>query len=95
MGVAETSIASKREAWAARRKSVTPKTLSLAEQDLVSTSFLPDGGPLPLVVQPNFDGVNLTGWAANNVEFIESNKLRLVSIEPKHRFTHRAFNHPY
>jgi len=64
MGVAETSIASKREAWAARRKSVTPRTLSLAEQDLVTTSFLPGGGPLPLVVQPNFDGVNLIGWAA-------------------------------
>lgn len=80
MGVAETSMASKREAWAARRKSVTPKTLSLAEQDLVRTSFLPDGGPLPLVVQPNFDGVNLIGWAANNVEFIESKLLEYGGI---------------
>ena len=80
MTLAEASITSKREAWAARRKSVTPRTLCLAEQDLVTTSFLPAGGPLPLVVQPNFDGVNLIEWAANNVEFIERKLLEYGGI---------------
>ena len=80
MKLAEPSLRSKREDWAARRKSVTPKTFHLAERDLVTTGHLPDGGPLPLVVQPKIDGVNLIAWAANNVEFIESNLLQYGGI---------------
>jgi alpha-ketoglutarate-dependent taurine dioxygenase len=76
MKLSEASTLSPREVWAARRKSVTPKTLSLAEQDIVTTSSLPGGGPLPLVVQPNLDGVNLFAWAASNLEFIASKLLQ-------------------
>jgi alpha-ketoglutarate-dependent taurine dioxygenase len=72
----ETPNSSPREAWAARRKSVTPKPLHVSQQDLVSTGTLPGGGPLPLVVRPNVEGVNLVAWAANNVEFIEASLLK-------------------
>jgi alpha-ketoglutarate-dependent taurine dioxygenase len=71
---------STREAWAVRRKSVTPKTLHISQQDLVTMSALPGGGPLPLVVQPSVEGVNLITWAANNVDVIESNLLKFGGI---------------
>jgi alpha-ketoglutarate-dependent taurine dioxygenase len=72
----EPSTGTQREAWAARRKSVTPKTLHLSQQDLVRTGALPGGGPLPLVIEPNVEGVNLMAWAENNAEFIMSSLLK-------------------
>lgn len=38
---------------------------------LVRTSLLDEAQNLPLVIEPNLDGVNLSSWAGNNREFLE------------------------
>lgn len=58
--------------WAARRKTIAPKTISLSQQALVKESFL-DERLLPLVLQPAFEDVSLISWAAYNKEYIEKN----------------------
>ena len=59
-----------------RLKSLKPKTVSLSREQLIKTDFLEPGATLPLVVQPNNGEIDLTGWARNNREFIETNLLR-------------------
>lgn len=59
--------------WSERRKALKPKPLQLSQEGLISTSFLKEDKMLPLVVQPNLDGVDLPAWAGNNLEFIEKN----------------------
>jgi len=50
----------------------TPKPVTRAQEKLVKTSYLSDGGTLPLVVEPGIDGIDLAQWARNNREFILS-----------------------
>jgi alpha-ketoglutarate-dependent taurine dioxygenase len=50
----------------------TPKPVTRAQEKLVKTSYLNDGGTLPLVLEPAIDGIDLTQWARNNREFILS-----------------------
>ncbi len=56
--------------------SVKRKTVSISQEKLIETQYLDFNNPLPLVVKPAVDGVNLVTWAANNRDFIESNLLQ-------------------
>jgi alpha-ketoglutarate-dependent taurine dioxygenase len=47
------------------------KSIRLAQEDLVRTSFLPGGREFPLVVEPNLDGINLTAYAESNRGLLE------------------------
>lgn len=53
-------------------KRVARKQVNLSQEDLIKTSHL-NGDPLPLVVEPNADNVDVFEWAKNNREFIENN----------------------
>lgn len=65
-----------RTAWAARRKELKPKTITLSHEEMVRVGSLPGGGPLPLVVEPNFGKVDLAEWAANSRDFIAHSLLK-------------------
>ena len=60
-----------RKQWGALRKGVQAQAVSISQEELVRTSLEP-GTTLPLIVQPAVEGVDLTAWAANNRDFIES-----------------------
>lgn len=54
-----------------RLPSVKRSPISLSQETLVKTSFLPSGGPLPVVMQPVLEGVNLAVWAKSSLGVIE------------------------
>jgi alpha-ketoglutarate-dependent taurine dioxygenase len=58
--------------WADRRKAITRTALSPQLGEMVKTGLLSAGKPLPLVIQPNFEGVDLSTWGAANREFLET-----------------------
>jgi alpha-ketoglutarate-dependent taurine dioxygenase len=64
------SAAMKHE-WAARRKDVSPKVVTLSRDGLIRSSFLDAERTLPLVIEPNVESVYLDNWAGNNMEFLE------------------------
>lgn len=66
--------------WIARRKTLTLKSINVSRKGLINTGFLKSGQPLPLVVQPKLEGVDLFVWAKNNLEFIEKSLLRYGGI---------------
>lgn len=65
------SSAGLRTAWAGRRKEFKPKTISMSQEGLVKVGGLAGGGLLPLVVEPNYGGLSLSAWAAENRDFME------------------------
>ena len=52
--------------------SVAPKAVSLANEQMITTSELQPGASLPLVIQPALDEVDLIDWAREHRELIES-----------------------
>lgn len=56
-------------------KAIKPKVVRIQEERLVKSSFLPDGGLLPLVIEPDAKDVDLVEWATNNRAFIETRLL--------------------
>lgn len=63
-----------------RFKSIKPKTVSVSSGRLVTTGHLDSAETLPLVVQPDAEGVDLVEWAARNREFIETNVLKYGAL---------------
>jgi alpha-ketoglutarate-dependent taurine dioxygenase len=57
-------------------KAIKRKTLTLSSSELIKTELIQPEQPLPLVIKPAVDGVNLLTWAANNREFIETKILQ-------------------
>ncbi|MDZ8023959.1 MAG: amino acid adenylation domain-containing protein [Nostoc sp. DedQUE11] len=57
-----------------------PKAINLSPQELITESFLPSGGKLPLVISPKFSDLNLAIWAENNQEFIINNLFKYGGI---------------
>lgn len=49
------------------------KAIGISPSSLIKTERLPEGGLLPLVVEPTVRGVNLSEWAGNNRGFISKN----------------------
>ena len=80
MKVEETKNAALKSEWATRRKTVRPKAIGLAQQELVTTEFLAPGQTLPLVVRPNVHGLGLAAWASNNREFIRTSCFKYGAI---------------
>lgn len=64
-----------KKSWATRKK-VQPEAISLSQEELVEVSYLQPGVMLPLVVKPNLRDLNLSSWAKNNLEFINTNLLK-------------------
>ncbi|MEP7339011.1 MAG: amino acid adenylation domain-containing protein [Acidobacteriota bacterium] len=54
----------------ARLTAIKPRVVSLRQRELVKSGQLLPDSPLPLVLQPAIDDVDLTAWAAHNREFI-------------------------
>ncbi len=55
---------------------VRRKTLRVSQKELVKAECLQLSRPLPLVIQPAVDGIDLVSWATSNREFIETHLLR-------------------
>jgi alpha-ketoglutarate-dependent taurine dioxygenase len=62
--------------WAARRNNIKPKAIRVSQEGLVKTSFIDPVRRFPLVVEPSVEGVQLSVWARNNLEFIETHLVR-------------------
>ena len=67
----EPTTSSLQATWAARRKSLKPKTINMSQDALVQTAPWQSGTTLPLIVTPSFPGIDLAAWASHNLEFIE------------------------
>jgi alpha-ketoglutarate-dependent taurine dioxygenase len=65
-----------RGSWADRRKSIKPTAIDLVPENLVRTDYLRPGQTLPLVVEPNVEGVDPADWTALNRDFIDTRLLR-------------------
>jgi len=61
-------------------KNIKPKAVSLPQKQLIKTSFLQPEQPLPLVIEPDGDEIDLADWATSNREFIETSLLKHGAI---------------
>lgn len=52
-------------------KDLKPQVVSLGEGDLVRSRPYQDRGPLPLLVEPSAEGVDLADWAAGNRSWVD------------------------
>jgi alpha-ketoglutarate-dependent taurine dioxygenase len=57
-------------------KRVTRKTVTLPQELLISADTLSGSNPLPLVVSPLVDGVDLIDWAMNNRDYLQRELFR-------------------
>jgi len=64
-----------RRLLAAKRKNIRPSELSISSDSLVSTGYFDSDRPLPLVIEPKIDGVNLALWVKDHWELVESKLL--------------------
>lgn len=55
-----------------RFKAVQRKAIHLPEGELVKTSLLSAGNPLPLVIEPGINDLSLSEWARGNKELLDS-----------------------
>lgn len=69
-----------KEKWAAKRKDIRPKSISVSPRNLVELDFLEPGLTLPLVIRPKQKQVDLVSWARTHSEFIEDNLLKYGGI---------------
>lgn len=61
-------------------KQIKPKAVNLAQQELISTSYLQPEQHLPLVIQPHTNEIDLADWASNQREYLETNLLQHGAI---------------
>lgn len=59
---------------------VKPQAVSVSQMELTRTGYLQPGQPLPLVIQPAVDDVDLADWARGSREFIEAELLKHGAI---------------
>src|SRR5262249_50612369 len=48
------------------------KIVRLSQEEMVTTGYLDSGQPLPLVIRPNADRIDLPEWAADNRAYLET-----------------------
>ncbi|CUS39185.1 non-ribosomal peptide synthetase [Candidatus Nitrospira nitrificans] len=58
-----------------RFKNIQPKAVSLAQRTLVERRYLESDQPLPLVLQPTVEDVDLAAWAQDNRQKVEQELL--------------------
>src|SRR5215813_1421879 len=56
------------------------RPISVTDQSLIRISALDAGQSLPVVIQPDFEGVDLIAWAAKQRELIEDHLRRAGAI---------------
>ncbi|MBW4457033.1 MAG: TauD/TfdA family dioxygenase [Nostoc indistinguendum CM1-VF10] len=56
------------------------KAVNISQEGLIKTEYLEPETPLPLVVQPSVEGLNLVAWATRNRHFIETHLLKHGAI---------------
>ncbi|WP_036486323.1 non-ribosomal peptide synthetase [Myxosarcina sp. GI1] len=61
-------------------KRIKPKAVTIAQQELITTSYLQPKQHLPLVIQPNNNDIDLADWACNHREYLENNLLQHGAI---------------
>src|SRR6185312_6808661 len=61
-------------------KSVKPRSISLQQEDLITLNLLQLGEPLPLLIQPGGEELDLTEWAKSSLQFIETKLLKHGAI---------------
>lgn len=66
------SITSKPSIGSLRRR----KSVSVSEENLINTGLLTPDQPLPLKIEPNVEGLNLTNWAQDHRELITDHLLK-------------------
>lgn len=64
-----------RKLGADRLRNLKPKSVGSAEQSLVASRPLSSDDPLPLLVEPVVDGVDLGSWLGESMPFVEKNLL--------------------
>ena len=48
-----------------------PQAVKLAQDQFIKTSYVDPQRPLPLVIQPGVDGLDLAAWAMSNQDFVQ------------------------
>ena len=76
MNNSEAGPATAKQSWADKRKNTKPKPISVSEEELVKMSYLPGYDRLPLVIEPNIEGLDVAVWVENNRDFIQSTLLK-------------------
>ncbi|MGL4623010.1 MAG: amino acid adenylation domain-containing protein [Chroococcidiopsis sp.] len=61
-------------------KNIKPKSVNLAQQEVIQARYLQSEQHLPLVIQPIGNDSDLAGWASNNREFLETKLLQHGAI---------------
>ena len=54
---------------------ISPKPISVSQENLIETDYLWEGSKFPLVISPAISGVDLVEWANNSREFVEKQLL--------------------
>jgi alpha-ketoglutarate-dependent taurine dioxygenase len=67
-------------AFARRFMEVKPKSIEIGQDLLVKTATIGTDNPLPLVIEPNDEDVDLIEWAGNNREYIDNQLLSYGAI---------------
>jgi alpha-ketoglutarate-dependent taurine dioxygenase len=62
------------------RGSISPRAVSVSGESLVRAELLHRDSPLPLVLRPAAEGVNLAEWLRGNAGFVESHLLKHGAI---------------
>ena len=70
----------RQSAGLSKLKSIKPKGVALERQELVRATTLPQGGELPLVLEPGTGDVDLGSWLEANQEFVSSRLLKHGAI---------------
>jgi amino acid adenylation domain-containing protein len=61
-------------------RTIRRKGVDMSQLRAVKTEYLESGNPLPLIIKPRADDVDLPEWAGENLEFLENNLLRHGAI---------------
>ena len=72
----DTGAQSLKDKWAARRKEVKPKSISVSPEALVEVGFLEEGQELPLVIRPVHREVDLMAWLRAHRDYVEEQLLK-------------------
>ncbi len=59
---------------------ISRKSISVSQDELIKTSYLQSDNSLPLIVQPNVDNLNLAVWTQHNRTWIENQLLKQGGI---------------
>ncbi len=63
-----------------RFASATPRAVNLAEMQLVKTHSLSPAQPMPLVIEPAHNGINVLDWLAHEKDFVEAQLLQYGAL---------------